>query len=769
MKHILKKTLQIALIGNPNTGKTTIFNSLCGLRQRTGNYPGVTVEKRVGILETEKYFTEIYDLPGLYSLRVNSNDEKITYEVLTGHLLREEHNKKKPDLILYIMDASNLKRNLYLLLQIMELNIPIFGILTMMDVAKKKGISIDINLLKKKLNIPIIGVNAKNKEDIQNLKNELLNYLENLDLKNNIYINYTQNLMPENYLKLIEFCLGKIQQFLNDKNINYQCTTSDIFLCLTNSEEFLNLIEDFVEIPKKQKKENKLKEELKLYISDLKKNLEKFQFYSQSHLIQMRYKIIDFILKDVIFIKETNTKNLKEKIDEVLTHKFFGLFFFIFIMALIFQSIYTWSQPLMSLIENFFNIISEKVSNSGIFSPLMESFINDGIIAGVGSVIVFVPQIAILFLFIAILEDSGYFARASFLMDKLLSWTGLNGRSFIPLISSFACAVPSIMSTRVISDDKVRKTTILISPLISCSARLPVYILFIGTFIQPKYGALIAGLFLFFMHSIGLILALLISLIINKKILKTADIPFVMELPDYHIPSIKNVYFRIYEAVKNFLKRAGTIIFAMSILIWALIYFPHDEEKAEKHLEPLLSQLNDLKKEEEKELMQGISFPERTFLIQQLEEQINKEKVSFHLKNSYLGRLGIFIEPIFKPLGFDWKLSIGILSAFPARETIISTLGIIYNIGSDANESNESLREKLLNEVDELGNPSYSFLTAISLMIFFALCAQCMSTLAVIKKELGSWKYSIYVFLYMTILAYILSLIVYQIGKIFVS
>lgn len=765
MKNILKKTLQIALIGNPNTGKTTIFNSLCGLRQRTGNYPGVTVEKRVGLIETNKYYAEIYDLPGLYSLRVNSNDEKITYEVLTGHLLKDEQNKKKPDLILYIMDASNLKRNLYLLLQIMELNIPIFGILTMTDVAAKKGISIDMDLLKKKLNIPIIGINAKNKEDIQNLKNELVNYLENIDIKSNI-INYTRNLMPENYLKLLEFCLDKIQHYLNDKKINYQCTTSDIFLCLTNSEEFLNLIEDLAEIPKEQKKENKLKEELKIYISDLKKNLDKFQFYSQSHLIQMRYKIIDSILKDVIFIKKTNAKNLKEKIDEVLTHKFFGLFFFIFIMALIFQSIYTWAQPLMSLIESFFNIISEKVSNSGIFSPLMESFINDGIIAGVGSVVIFVPQIAILFFFIAILEDSGYFARASFLMDKLLSWTGLNGRSFIPLISSFACAVPSIMSTRVISDDKVRKTTILISPLISCSARLPVYILFIGTFIQPKYGALIAGFFLFFMHSIGLIIAFLISLIINKKILKTTDVPFVMELPDYHIPSIKNIYFRIYEAVKNFLKRAGTIIFAMSIIIWALIYFPHNEEEAEKAIQPLLQQLKELQKEEEKDKIQGTPFPERAVLIQQLEEQIKKEKSSFHLKNSYLGRLGIFIEPIFRPLGFDWKLSIGILSAFPARETIISTLGIIYNVGSDTDESNESLREKLLNEVDQSGNPTYSFLTAISLMIFFALCAQCMSTLAIIKKELGSWKYSIYVFLYMTGLAYFLSLIVYQVGKI---
>lgn len=759
MQKTIKKTLQIALVGNPNTGKTTIFNSLCGLKQRTGNYPGVTIEKRVGYFETNHYKAEIYDLPGLYSLRVNSEDERITYEVLTGHIAKDESLKKKPDLILYIMDATNLKRNFYLLLQVMELHIPIFAILTMTDVAQKKGIFLDLELLKLRCNLPIVGVNAKNKKDIQNLKQELRSYID--QLSENKTIDHLQNIMPKNYLELNQHCLEKIQKFLEEKNIEYKCTKPDIFLCLTNTEEFISII--FATLENGNKKS--LTEELKGYISHLKKDLEKFQFYSQSQFVQMRYKVIDEILKNVIFVSSQSKFLTKEKIDRVLTHKVFGLLIFVLIMAFMFLSIYTWSEPLMNLVETFFNLISEAISESKLLSPMMESFIIDGIISGVGSVVVFVPQIAILFFFIAVLEDSGYLARASFLMDKIMSWSGLNGRSFIPLVSSFACAVPSILSTRVISDDKIRKTTILITPLISCSARLPVYILFIGAFIEPYYGALVAGLFLFLMHSFGIIIAFFVSLVINKKIIKSPEIPFVMELPDYHIPSLKNIYFRVYEALKGFLFRAGTIIFAMSILIWSAIYFPHDQEKAFRHLEFLFQQLEELQKQKELMVTQNYFDSKLEEEIQNLELRIRKEESSFHLVNSYLGRLGKGIEPIFKPLGFDWKLSIGILSAFPARETIISTLGILYQLDSDSKEGSITLREKLIQERDENGKPAYTFLTAISLMIFFALCAQCMSTLAVIKKELGFWKYPIFVFFYMTTLAYIASLLVYQIGE----
>lgn len=756
MQKIAKKEFTIALVGNPNTGKTTVFNALCGMRQRTGNYPGVTVEKRVGFIENDDYILELYDLPGLYSLRATSNDEKITLEVLTGRL----DKSKKQDIILYILDASNLKRNFYLLLQLLELNIPVILVLTMIDIAEKKGIKIDLKELQKKLPIPIFAVNAKNHEDITKLKEGLIKSISNLE---NSRTNFDiKNYYPKNILEYYNHCLAQFHQFFANHHINFSLTYPDIFLCLTDQNEFLLYINDLL---KENENHPQILQELKDFIAHIKEGSKEFMIFSNAQLIQARYKIIEQILKDVIKQEETQEKKtFTETLDSFLIHKIWGLMAFLLVMSIMFQSIYTWASPLMDWIESFFNFLKEWVSSSGLFSPLLESFINDGVIGGVGSVVVFVPQIAILFLFIAILEDSGYLARASFLMDKLLSWTGLNGRAFIPLISSFACAIPGIMSTRVISDDKVRTSTILIAPLMSCSARLPVYVLFIGTFIEPKYGALIAGLCLFAMHSIGLILAFFVSLVLNKKILKTPSITFIMELPEYHIPSFRNIYFRVIEAVKSFLKRAGTIIFAMSIVIWALTYFPHDEEAANKHIQPFMQDLETLIRMEEEDLKNGNPFPERRIQIELLQKEIEKEMASFHLSNSYLGRMGKFIEPVFRPLGFDWKLSVGILASFPAREVIISALGIIYNVG-EANEESESLRTKLLNEKFPDGTPVYTPLTAISLMVFFALCAQCMSTLAVIKKELGDWKYPVYVFLYMTSLAYIVALIVYQTGK----
>lgn len=750
MNQITKKELILALIGNPNTGKTTVFNALCGTKQRTGNYPGVTVEKRTGFLLIDDSIIEIYDLPGLYSLHTTSNDEKITLDVLTGRLLKN----KKPDIILFILDASNLKRNLYLFLQILELNIPVIGILTMIDIAKKKGIDINILELQQKLRIPIYAINAKDPNDIKKLKSNLNKSIEEALNQTSLDI---KSFYPDNLKNYYHFCYNELNNFFYNKNISINLTSVDIFLFLTDENEFLLYIKEILSEKVEKSKLESLLSELKILIKTIKNNAKDFQIFSNSQIIQYRYKIIDELLKDIIKKEDTvHKKTVTEKLDSILTHKIFGLLIFIAIMAIMFQSIYTWASPLMNLIDEFFKYLTTLISNSRLFSPLIESLINDGIIAGVGSVIVFLPQIAILFLFIAILEDTGYLARASFLMDKLLSWTGLNGRSFIPLISSFACAVPGIMATRVINDDKVRKTTIMIAPLMSCSARLPVYVLFIGTFIEPKYGAFIAGLCLFAMHSIGLVVAFFVSLLMNKKILKTPSIPFIMELPEYHIPSFRNIYFRVSEAIKNFLKRAGTIIFALSIIIWGFSYFPRNEELAEKHIQPLKQQLEEIKR--------NTPIPEREIKIQLLEKEIENELGSFYLSNSYLGKMGKFVEPIFRPLGFDWKLSIGILSAFPAREVIISTLGIIYNVG-EADEESESLRSKLINEKHPDGSPVYTPITAISLMIFFALCAQCMSTLAIIKKELGSWKYPVYVFLYMTGLAYIFSFIFYQTSK----
>ncbi|MCS7204554.1 MAG: ferrous iron transport protein B [Leptospiraceae bacterium] len=755
MQITMTKMITAALVGNPNTGKTTVFNALCGTRQRTGNYPGVTVEKRVGFLTLQEMSLEIYDLPGLYSLHVTSMDERIAFEVLSGKALEDN---KKPDVVLYIIDASNLRRNLYLLLQVLELQIPVVGILTMMDVAQKKGYKIDVDLLQKKLSIPIIGINAKERKDIQKLKRELPKAIQSALEHPSIDI---RKLYPTNFSQYFERSKNQIEEFFQSHGIPYSVSFADVSMSYYNSDEFLRYMKSSISNSLKEEKQNQFIKELQELITQIKQEAKNYHIFSNSQLVQTRYKVIDFLLKDVLQREVYEKQTLTEFLDSIFTHKIFGLLIFVIIMAIMFQSIYAWAEPLMGYIEEFFAFLSEKVSELGILPPMLESFINDGVIAGIGSVVVFIPQIAILFFFIAILEDTGYLARASFLMDKILSWTGLNGRSFIPLISSFACSIPGIMATRVISDDKVRTATILVSPLMPCSARLPVYVLFIGVFIEPYYGPLMAGLTLFIMYSIGPILAILVSLILSRGILKTPSIPFIMELPEYHFPSFRNVFFRVYDAVKAFLIRAGTIIFYVSVVIWALTYFPRDEEAAQKQVQPLVQELNQLKKQSEV----NPDDEELQAKIAELEQEIENQIESFHLSNSYIGRLGKFVEPIFRPLGFDWKLSVGVLASFPAREVIIATLGIIYNVGGDADEESETLRFKLSDEKHPDGTPVYTPLTAISLMIFFALCAQCMSTLAIIKKELGAWKYSVFTFLYMTALAYLVSLVVYQIGS----
>ncbi|MDH5656687.1 MAG: ferrous iron transporter B, partial [Spirochaetia bacterium] len=416
------------------------------------------------------------------------------------------------------------------------------------------------------------------------------------------------------------------------------------------------------------------------------------------------------------------------------------------------QSIYTWAAPIMDFIESMMGELGDFISPYFAEYPVLQSLAVDGVIGGVGAVIIFIPQIAILFTFIAVLEDSGYLSRAAFLMDKLLGWTGLNGRSFIPMLSGFACAVPSVMSTRVIPDFRVRLATIMIVPLMSCSARLPVYLLFIGAFIEPAYGPVWAAVSLFGMHIIGPIIALPVAYLLNQNILKSQAAPFVLEMPAYRIPKLYNVLYRVYEAVTRFLVRAGTVIFAMSILIWALSYFPRPES-VENNIRDVYAEKISLADEDSAAV---------------LEVEMENRIASAYLEQSYLGKSGKLIQPVFSPLGFDWKLSVGILGAFPAREVIISTLGIIYNVGSSVSEESSSLREKMLNEKNEDGSALFSLPVVLSLMVFFALCSQCMSTLATVKKELHSWKWTIFQFVYMTLLAYIAGLLIYQIGKFFI-
>ena len=654
-------THRVALAGNPNAGKTTVFNALCGARQKTGNYAGVTVERKFGNLRQNPDI-EILDLPGTYSLKAKSADEAITTEVLLGTAAGE----KKPDLVLAVIDASNLKRSLYLVQQLQELNLPIVGALTMTDIAARRGISLDVKELQKQLGFPLCEVTMATAEQVTELA------------------------------RLLE--------------------TPPAF-----------------KAAKSKKTEPTIEE---------------------------RYSAIDTMVRKAVKQNARPKNSVTSHIDAVLTHRVFGLAAFALIIGGVFFSIYAGARPVMDAIDAGMKAVGAFLGGKLEAYPVTASLVSDGVIAGAGSVFVFLPQIMILFFFISVLEETGYLARAAFLMDKLLGWTGLNGRAFIPLLSSFACAIPGILSARVMPTDRARMATILIAPLMSCSARLPVYVLFIGAFIEPRAGALWAAAALFGMHLVGISVAMPLAWLLNRKILKTGQSPFVLELPEYRKPHFPNVFRRVYDAATDFLKRVGTIIFALSIVIWALAYFPHKQATYDSGISAFAKSA-DVDKTAIEALLKKNNLNEAE-IAQKLE--VENTLRAAYLRDSFLGSFGRTVEPVFRPLGFDWKISVAILAAFPAREVFVSTLGIIFSV-TDAKDDPAALGKKLAAEKKADGKPAYDMLLALSIMIFFALCAQCMSTLATIRRELGSTGWAVGVFFAMTSLAYVISLAVYQIGK----
>ena len=675
----------VALIGNPNTGKSSIFNSLSGSKQKIGNFPGVTTEKKDAFKKIGHKKVRFIDLPGCYSLQPTSKDEKIAVDYLKGNIPTE----KKPDLILFLADATNLKRNFYLLSQIIEFSIPIVIVLTMVD---RLGFTQEIDSdekLKKELNLKKIE--------------------EALRLDIIPMISHRQDYID----KLKKMIIQKIpappkQNFLMQK------------------------------ILKEYRRENPTQEKIPAYI-----------------LPQLRYQWASKIAEKYTPIENASLqKAWVRRIDKILTHKYFGLFFFIGVMYVMFELIYSWSEPIMAQIEQSFQELSGFVDQRFTDNQILNSMIIDGIIPGVGSVVIFLPQVIFLFMFIAFLEDSGYIARAIFLMDKVFSWSGLNGRSFVPMLSSFACAVPGIISARIIPDHKTRLVTILVSPMMSCSARLPVYILMIGAFIQPVYGSFWAGFSLFAMHMIGPLIALPLSKIISVNYQSQYKPSFFLEMPPYRSPLIKNIIYRGYYTAKKFLIKAGGLILVFSIVIWALSYFPRD---------PTVEK--EIRQAYHKELQLPMEPNNKT---EPRSKKIEGEISSRYLEESYLGKIGKFIQPVFEPLGYDWKVTIAILISFPAREVFISAMGILYNV-SDETDRDTGIREKLVHAREKDGSSAHNHLFAFSLMIFFALCCQCMSTLAIIQRELNSWGWVFFTFAYMTSLAYISSLVVYQIGFIFFS
>lgn len=707
-----KETRLVAIVGNPNAGKTSLFNALTGSKQKVGNYPGVTVEKVSAELKIESETIDCVDVPGLYSLKPASEDERVATEVILGQC----KGMQKPDLLVCVLDASNLERNLYFYSQLADLGTPLIVALTMVDRVEKDGRRIDFARLTNLLGTDVVPVNGHKSKGMVSLKEAIA---RNLDKPRVPRLELGPDPL-EGKLALLRERVARI---------GLDTTVADVRESLFEpSDDMERYLQDFPEVREAFEDAKAAAATLPVHVP-----ADAATRYQWASMVQRA---------TVPQPDESRQRPLTDRLDWILTHRVFGLAVFLAVMYLVFQSIYTFATPLMDLIDGGFGVVGDFVSARLNAAPAIKSLIVDGVVGGVGSALVFLPQILILFFFIAFLEGTGYLARAAFLMDRLLGWCGLNGRAFIPLLSSFACAIPGIMAARVMPDPKSRLATILVAPLMSCSARLPVYLLLIGAFIEPRYGAIWAGFALFAMHLLGLVVAIPIVWFLNRGVLKGKRLPFLLELPPYQWPRWRDIWLAMYFRGKVFVQTAGTVIVLMSILIWALSYFPRSQQASERY----------------------------ATAYTQFHRAANQDEVDRHvqqeeLANSYLGRFGKAIEPAFRPAGFDWRITTAILSAFPAREVVVPSMGIIFSLGSDTESNPKALQEAMYQAKWPDGRPLMTPWTAVGLMVFFALCCQCMSTLATVKRETNSWKWPVFMFVYMSGLAYLAAVGIHQVGS----
>jgi len=728
----------VALIGNPNTGKSTIFNALSGLNQRTGNYPGVTIDKKIGKVRCGESDFLLIDLPGTYSLTPNSPDEVVAINVLTGRQPKEP----APNLVVCVLDASNLERNMFLCSQLLDMNLPVVVALNMMDVAERKNLAIDVERISGKLNVPVVPLRANRRQGLVQLKAAIVDSRRQPQLRPPIFeSSILQTVAPvRDYL---------VNELKGDSHAGCHADFLARRMVLDNN----HLIASSFGNPELNRLVDRAREELSQQGPPL------IALESMA-----RYRWIGELLQDCFQQPAVREVSLTDRIDRVLTHRLWGTGLFVALMLIVFQSIFSWAAPVMDGVDWIVGTASTWLTAT-MPEGVLKSLLADGVMAGVGSVIIFLPQIFTLFFFIALLEDCGYMARAAFLMDKLMCRIGLSGKSFIPLLSSFACAIPGIMAARVIENRRDRLITMLIAPLMSCSARLPVYVLLIAAFIPatPLLGGVLnlQGLTMFAMYAIGAVVAVAVAFALRKTILRGPTPPFVLELPDYKIPSLSNVLRRMSEQGWAFLRRAGTLIFSVSVVIWALAFFPRDPQvvsDVQGRFAPQLAALED-------QIAAGQADREAR---NQLQQTIDNAVASAQLEQSVLGRAGKLVEPAVRPLGWDWKIASATIASFPAREVIVATLGVIYSVGADADEESNTLKQRLQQATrDGTDQKVYNTPVALSIMVFFALCAQCVSTLAIMKRETASWRWPIFTFVYMTTLAYVGALITYQVGMLF--
>jgi ferrous iron transport protein B len=714
------RSLVVALAGNPNAGKTSIFNALTGLRQKVANYPGVTVERKEGFwtLAHELPAANLIDLPGLYSLDAASLDEQIARDVLTGRM----EGTPAPDVIVAVVDATNLERNLYLVTQLLEMGRPVVVALSMIDLAERDQIEIDAVHLGAALGVSVVLVTATQRRGLDELARTVLNAVGAE--------------APVAKWRLSPRAEDEVRRL-------YAAGAA------SREEALRDLYSD--ELPADAERREAV-EQARARLSSLNP-----QWWQEP--LTARYRWIEQITEGAVRGAQMERPSTTERIDRFVTHRFFGPLLLLLVMAVVFQAIFSWATLPMDLIDRGFGALGE-LTRAHMPAGLLTDLVVDGVIAGVGGVLVFLPQILLLFFFIALLEDSGYMSRAAFLMDRLMRGVGLHGKAFMPLLSSFACAIPGIMATRTIENPKDRLATILIAPFMSCSARLPVYTLMIAAFFTDRklLGFISVGvLIILSMYLLGIVVAIVVAWILKHTILKSPPPPLVLELPPYRVPNFLNVAQTMRTRSWLFVKRAGTVILTISILLWALMTFPRSAQKPVPDAQEgaAVQAMRETGVE-----AKGKPAPGTTA---KTVEGANEEGAQ--LQQSYAGRLGRVIEPVIAPLGFDWKMGIGLIASFAARETIVSTLSIVYNVGKDSEADSPSLIEAVRNAKRPDGSPAWTPLVAVSMMVFFVLACQCMSTVAVVRRETNSWRWPLFMVAYMLVIAYVASFVTYQGGR----
>lgn len=746
----MKENLTIALAGNPNAGKTTIYNALTGARQHIGNYPGVTVEKKESVITYNNQQLKIIDLPGTYSLTAYSVEEVVARNVIIN---------EKPDVVVDIIDSSNLERNLYLAVQLMELRIPLVFVFNMKDMAQEMGIKIDIKSLSNLFGVPIVETVGSKGDGVKNILDEAIKAAQVPEIK---YPVITYDKVIEKYVNSVEELIK--QHSTNIENYNTRWLAVKL---LEGDKDVMQVVPSPI-----------VAEEVKRAEIDINKMLGDSP---ETAIASARYGFISGACQECVTTTVEARHNMSDAIDSVLVNRVLGIPIFLGLMYLVFQLTFTLGDPFMGWIEQFFGFLGDKAS-ALISHDLLRSLIVDGIIGGVGGVIVFLPNIIFLFIAIAILEASGYMARVAFIMDKVMHKIGLHGKSFIPFLIGFGCSVPAIMATRTLDNQRDRILTMLVTPFMSCGARLPIYLLIIPAFFDKNQA-----LVLWVVYLIGIVMAIVIAKILGMTVLKGESAPFVMELPPYRIPTLKGVLMQMWERSWLYLKKAGTIILFVSIVMWALTVFPLFPAEKAAEFEQGLPELEQAAEEKAAELAEigyvimtdenmqeaesinskltEIELAKAEKIAAELDEvnmqieDINNKVAEAELEYSAAGRIGKFIEPVLAPIGFDWKIGTALIGAFAAKEVFVAQMGIVYSLG-EAGEDSEALRDKL--------RENYSPLVGFAIMVFALLSAPCMATFAIVKRESNSWKWAFFQFFGMTVVAYIVTFIIYQVGRLFI-